>query len=248
MVIYISPKRIFIFLIGVSSALVLLHILGQVSRLAFGHGQLFGLIALFNLEEETNIPSFWSSFLWVIAAAIAAAIARLSRNAPRRDWLHWYGLAAIFYLFAMDETIQFHERLGGLFAKLLRMEGLHASGLLYYVWIIPALLFAVMVFFAYARFLLKLPRGVMLLMVAAGAIFITGSVGFELLEGPIDEAGGYMNLLYTGYVTCEEAFEMAGVSLLILSLLRYVEIVSPEVQIAVSDIASPGSPQANSSL
>ncbi len=235
MVIHISPKRIFIFLIGVSSALVLLHILGQVSRLALGHGQLFGLIALFNLEEETNVPSFWSSFLWLIAAATAGVIAYLSRNAARRDWLHWSGLSAIFYLFAMDETIQFHERLGGLFAKLLRMEGLHASGLLYYVWIIPALLFAVIVFFAYARFLLKLPRGVMLLMVAAGAIFITGSVGFELLEGPIDEAGGYMNLLYTSYVTCEEAFEMAGVCLLILGLMRYAAIVLPDVNVAVSD-------------
>ena len=239
MVIHISPKRIFTFLIGVSSALVLLHILGQVSRLAFGHGQLFGLVALFSLEEETNVPSFWSSFLWLIAALTAGATAYLSRNAARRDWPHWTGLAAIFYLFAMDETIQFHERLGGLFAKLLRLQGLHASGILYYVWIVPALLFAGVVFFAYARFLLKLPRGVMLLFVAAGVIFITGSVGFELLEGPIDEAGGYMNLLYTTYVTCEEAFEMAGVCLLILGLMRYAAIVSPAVQVAVSDTVSP---------
>lgn len=242
MAIQISPKRTFYFLLGVSAALVTLHILGQVSRLEFRHGQLYGLVALFDLEEETNIPSYWSSFLWLIASAIACAIACLTRNAARRNWLHWSGLAAIFYFFSMDETIQFHERLGGFFAKLLRLEGLHASGMLYYVWIIPALLFAVAVFFAYLRFLLQLPREVMVLVVVAGIVFITGAVGFELLEGPIDEAGGYMNLLYTAYVTCEESLEMAGVCILVFGLLRYIAIEFCTVQTNVSDTLNPALP------
>ena len=238
MVIRISPKRVFVLLLGVSVALVFLHIAGQVSRLEFGHARLYGLVALFNLEEESNIPSFWSSFLWLIAGTLAGLITCLARNAARYDWLHWLGLSIIFFLCGMDEIVQFHERLGSLFASVLRMEGIRATGFLYYVWIIPALLVALVLFFVYLRFMLRLPRGVMLLIAFAGTVFITGSVGFEVLEGPIDEAGEYMNFLYTAYVTCEESFEMAGVCILILALMRYVAGTWPSVQIALADSAT----------
>lgn len=130
MVIHISPKRVFAVLIGVSAALVLLHIAGQISRLEFGHAQLHGLVALFNLEEESNVPSFWSSLLWLIAGTLAGVIASLAHGAARRDWLHWLGLSSLFFFCGIDETVQFHERLGGLFAGFLKFEGLRATGYL----------------------------------------------------------------------------------------------------------------------
>lgn len=85
-------------------------------------------------------------------------------------------------------------------------------------------------------------RDVMWLIFLAGAVFVTGSVGFEMLEGPIDEAGGYMNLLYTVYVTCEESLEMFGVCILIFALLQYVAVTSPDIRILVSN-SSPSRPE-----
>lgn len=82
----------------------------------------------------------------------------------------------------------------------------------------------------------------MWLIFLAGAVFVTGSVGFEMLEGPIDEAGGYMNLLYTVYVTCEESLEMFGVCILIFALLQYVAVTSPDIRILVSN-SSPSRPE-----
>ncbi|NUM55985.1 MAG: hypothetical protein HUU46_20280 [Candidatus Hydrogenedentes bacterium] len=235
MVIRISPNRTFAFLIGVSLGLAGIHILGQVSRLVFGHGRLYGLVPLFNMEEETNIPSLWSTCLWLGAGALAGLIAYSARRGAGRDWPHWTGLAGIFCAFGMDETIQFHERMGGVVVNLLRMEGMRATGFLYYVWIIPALIFAIVVFFVYLRFLMRLPHTVMALMVLGGAVFIAGSVGFELLEGPIDESGGYMNARYTAYVTFEESLEMIGVSILIFALLRYLADRTPPFEIIVSN-------------
>ena len=238
--VHVSPKYAFRFFLFVSAALVTVHVLGQTVRLGFGHAQLHGLIPLFDLEEEGNIPSYWSSMLWFSAASIAFVIAHHARLRGRRDRLHWSGLCAIFFLFSMDEAVQFHERLGGAVDALLRIEGLRPSGLLFYAWTIPAALFALLVFAAYFRFLLALPRDIATRMVLAGGVFLTGAVGFELLEGPIDEAGGYKNLLYTIFVTCEEALEMAGVCLLILALLRYIATISPAFEVTIDDSVPSG--------
>ena len=78
----------------------------------------------------------------------------------------------------------------------------------------------------------------MRLMVVAGVVSLQGPSG-SVVGGTVDEAGGYMNLLYTVYVTCEETLEMAGVCILILALLRYVAVRSPNFQVAVGDTQPP---------
>ncbi|WP_419600273.1 hypothetical protein [Thiolapillus sp.] len=123
----------------------------------------------------------------------------------------------IFVFLSIDETASLHESL----IDPLR-NTVHASGVLYYSWVIPygfaLLLFVVL----YLRFLLDLPRTIMLLFIASGAIFVSGALGFEMLGGWYADRYGEVSVAYAMLYTCEETLEMTGISLFIYSLLKYI--------------------------
>jgi hypothetical protein len=61
MVIEISPRKTLLVLLSIIGFLVLANIAGIVAKFAFGQQSLFGLIGLFDLHSERNIPTLFSS-------------------------------------------------------------------------------------------------------------------------------------------------------------------------------------------
>ncbi|MCK0191452.1 hypothetical protein [Arenibacter sp. F20364] len=67
----------------------------------------------------------------------------------------------------------------------------------------------------------------------AGAIFIMGSVGVEMITAKIAFIGGEENWAYIILMTIEEAMEMFGIALFIYTLFLYINIEFGSLKITV---------------
>ena len=61
--IFINPVRVTIFLLSVAILLIVTHVVGLIFRFEFGHESVFGLVPLFDLNVEANVPTYFSSLL-----------------------------------------------------------------------------------------------------------------------------------------------------------------------------------------
>lgn len=188
-----------------------------------GYDHQLGLHALFDFNQEWNVPSFYSaSLIFTIAIVLGGAGLQLKRE--RRDgWQSWLMLAAVFAFLSVDEVFALHEDLTYFMRDALNI----VDGIFYFAWIIPGLGFALAVLVLSVSFLRSLDRGSLVRTLLAGAIYITGAVVFEMLGGWRWQAVGQSNtdLLYIFLFTCEETLEMAGMSLMLFTVLRRRELL-----------------------
>ena len=114
--------------------------------------ELGSLTFWFNLDKEKNIPSAYSACSLVLCALLLGYIARAKRTVqlPSR---HWWILAIIFVFLGLDEYVKIHERL-----TIPLRQALHASGVLYYAWIIPYGLLTLTLCASYGAFSVATPE------------------------------------------------------------------------------------------
>ena len=120
--------------------LFVLHCLAMTSWFVFGHIYLKGFVPLFSLENEKNIPTLFSSLQLFFAAVLLAICAAQHKIDQGNYFRHWVGLAAIFVFLSFDESAALHEK-----TLNLTRDSFGTSGLLYYSWIIPFGIFALVV-------------------------------------------------------------------------------------------------------
>jgi hypothetical protein len=214
----IRPAAIARILAAVAVLLVIASTAGQMMRYFTHHGRIFGLIDLFSLDGERNIPTLYSTFLLLFAALLLGFIAVLKAKEECRHTSKWVVLTAGFACMAVDEAWSFHERLGPPVRAWLAWK---SFGFIYFAWIIPALILVLVLGVYFLRFLLHLPPRTRLAFLMAAALFLSGTVGVESLEGHHVELYGRDNLTYIAMFTLEESLEMAGIIFYIYALLRY---------------------------
>jgi hypothetical protein len=208
--------------LGVTVALlVTASSVGQVIRLRYGYTYLLGLIPLFYVDDEANAPTWYSSMTLLLAAALLLAIARTVRERRDPDWRHWAALAAVFAALSLDEVAQIHELL---IAPLRGRIGVD-DGWLYYPWVIPGAIFAIVVAASFARFLLRLTPVTRTLFIVAGAIYVAGTLGVETLTARLDFEYGAADPAYVVAATIEETLEMAGIIIFLHALVRHLRIL-----------------------
>ena len=215
---YIRPKRVVAgCMIGVA-LLVTLNLAVQYAKRMLGYESLLGLVRLFTLNQETNLPTWFSALLLLAAAVLLLLIASLERARAARFTRHWFGLAVIFFYLATDEAAEIH----GLFNVVGAAIG-SSSGLFYWPWVTVALGLVLVVTLAYLRFVADLPPKARWLFVGAGALYVFGAVGMEMLGSLYTETYGEEPFAYALLFTLEETLEMSGVVLLIYALLDYLQ-------------------------
>jgi hypothetical protein len=191
------------------------HVLVQSARFVSGNDSLFGLVTMFSLGSDRNFPTFYSALAIFLCAVLLAVAGHASRQ--RYTW-HWYGLALVFLFLASDEILEIHER------TIEPMRGLiNATGLLYYAWVVPYGLAALLLAIIYLRFLLHLPARTRSLFISAGLLFVAGALGFEMLGGWYSELHGNRNVVYVLYQTVEELLEMTGIAVFLYALADYLQ-------------------------
>ena len=213
---------------GIVVFLILASTAGQLGRFLGGHDTVYGLVRMFFLDEENNIPTFFSSGILLLSACLLAVIAVLKKRERDSRAGHWSALAIIFMLLSIDEASSIHELMTGPLRNLL-----HTSGFLYFAWVIPGLAFVLAIATIYWKFLLHLSTRTRRLFVVAAIIYIIGAIGTELVGGWFVELYGRNNLPYSFLAMLEETLEMIGVIVFVYALLDYMSVKVGEVRIRV---------------
>ena len=222
-------------IIRVMAALIVLFV---VAHMAFSvnryiiHRSFFAadnLYVVFDLWDEVSIPSWYSTTLLLISAALLGVIAVAKRNAADRYARHWAGLALIFLALSIDDAADLH---GHTSYKL--QEMFETGGFLAYAWVIPAAIVSAVVGIAYLRFLRDLSPPIRWRFVVGGALFLAGTLVMEMIEGRYDSQHGVENMPYRIMVAIEETLEMTGIVLFISALLTYVSTLADHVEIRLN--------------
>ena len=227
-----SPSVIASLLGAVAVLLVLASIAGQLAKFVLGHEYLEGLVPLFYVDNEFNIPTLFSVLLMLFSAVLLAVITLLSgrRRAPHVS--KWAILSIGFFLMACDEGLQYHERL---ILPIRALLGDSDLGIYYFAWVIPGIALVLVSALFFMRFLLHLPTATRLRFMMAATLYIGGVIGMELFAGRLTELDSevhtsrafFLPLMIT---TVEESLEMAGVIIFIWALLVYIADTYKEVR------------------
>ncbi len=187
------------------------------------------LMKFFYVDLELNAPAFFSGLLLLFAALLLSLTFYMKRRRDERKIAPWAVLACGFLVMAFDEIVSVHERLIEPMREVLGGQDL---GIFYFAWVVPAIVLVLGLGLYFSSFLLRLPTTTFFGFFVAGALFLGGAIGLELLEGRHSELFGKEDIVYITFTTCEEALEMLGVIVFIRSLLRYLSDQHPEVGIS----------------
>jgi hypothetical protein len=226
--VYANPRTIARVLLVISGVLIFAHLLGQYTRIHLGRTHALGLIDLFDLNREGNLPTLYASMLLLLCAGLLAVIGAIKLRMRDAFSRHWVGLACVFVFLSVDEGAGLHERLTDPFRTTL-----DESGLLYQAaWIIPYLALLGSFLVLYFRFALHLPRRTMIRFVLAGAIFVGGSIGGELL-GALHHVlvGKQLDMAYALLIALEEGLEMGGMVVFVFALVSYLGTETERLEI-----------------
>ena len=198
--------------------LTLASLLGQVAKYFLGHDVGMGLIAAFNLNAEINIPAWFSSSMLMLTAVLLVLIATDAWHGRRPFAGHWSGLAILFVLLSLDETVSIHEQ----WAVPLRTM-FNATGLFYYPWVILAIGAFAMLAFVYRKFFRDMPDTTRHWLLRATIVYVGGAVGMEMLAGLyVSRIGTEHTFAYVLMTTVEEFMEMTGIVIFMYGLLGHL--------------------------
>ncbi len=194
---------------------VIAHIATQGFSFITGYDVAMGMIPLFDLNAEANIPTFFSTLLLLSASGLLVVNASIYAKHDRWFVKYWLFLAALFAFLAVDEFSSLHERLSGPVR-----ESLGTGGVLYFAWVIPYAVLVLGAGIVLLRFILRIDRSIAVGFVVAGTVFILGAAGMEMLGGEEAAAAGQRTVLFVLFATVEEILEMSGVIVFIHFILK----------------------------
>lgn len=221
----LHPQKITL-LLSMAAAALLVANCGILLAKGLGYEYLWGLVPLFDLDQEKNIPTFFATLLAIVASGLLLLIS-LVKKQMQRPWKLWVSLSALFLLVAVDEFIGIHEQLTQPVRALL-----DAKGLLYFAWIIPYAFLTMLLAGIYGRFVLGMPANIRNGLLLSATLFLVGALGLEMLSGMLFEYSNQTRtMLYGTLSTLKESLEMAGLILFIHTLLCYIEDVQKNILI-----------------
>jgi hypothetical protein len=210
----VPRRRITIALATIGAVLALCSVAVTWLRLVAGRDHVLGLSALLDLNHEGNLPTWFEGSLFLVAALVAGVIAALERAARRPDSLRWSALAATILFLSLDEVAGVHEHLSVSERFLGQYGSIHN-----FTWVFVGIVLMGGVAGLFLRFVLRLPARTRNGILLAGALFVTGAAGFEVIGGLWALDHGEANLVYAAFVTIEESLEFAAAIVLLDTLL-----------------------------
>lgn len=221
MKVYYSPRKVLIWLLRIFVALLILNIIGMLCYFNYDNRFVPHLYNITSFNSEDSIPTLYSTVLLLAASVLLFFIYFTNRGKTYKN-ICWLLLSLFFLYMSIDESISIHER----FVSILR-DKFNFSGLLYYSWVVPYAVLALILAIGFIPFLIKLEKKTRNLFILSGALFVSGAIGVELFGGRHYEQHG-LDMVYAIFYTIEESLEILGISLFIFALLRYISIMGPK--------------------
>ncbi|HEX2535943.1 MAG TPA: hypothetical protein VHK69_19515 [Chitinophagaceae bacterium] len=238
----VPAARVRNLLLGAVAVFFMLDILYLYLR--FGRGQEKGLSRqlydFFSLRQEFTLPALFSALLLLLAGALLYVVAetRPAGSSRRRPWKF---LSGIFLLLCLDEAFSVHEKLSAPVNRWLTGD---VYGLLRFSWVVPYSVLLLGLGLYYFRFLQRLPKRTRYAFYISGALYVSGSLGLELVEGYAFTEG--QELLFMVLGTVEETMEMTGIILFLSALMHYLSPATGTLVLSSADgwqeTAAPGLP------
>jgi len=238
----IRPGRAAAILVVISLTFVALSLTGQYLRLFPNSYHISGplqeffldlFIQKFDVNTESNIPTYYNTLILVIIAVLAFVIASVKRAQKDKYRNEWFLLAIVFLIMSIDEASVIHEKFSILLKSMPNVDGLFA-----YKWVIGGIFVVLVLGLLFLRFFLHLDNRNKILLFLSSAIYLTGALGSEMISGRYQAMYGTKNFTYSAMTTFEESFEWFGITLMIFTLLTYMQAHLSEIQFIL-----PGTPQ-----
>ena len=129
-------------------------------------------------------------------------------------------MSIIFFYLSLDEAASIHELSGKLVRSILNVSGIFHNS-----WVVIAIPLVLIFIVFFRRFLLDLPQDTRQSFLIAGAIFIIGALGLEMLEGYVCCAQAENWQIINGLlIVVEEFLENFGIIVFIIALLSYTKL------------------------
>jgi hypothetical protein len=212
-------------------------------------------LRIFDVGEERSIPTWFESILFLLCSILLAVVAVAKKQRNDRYSLHWSVLSIILLLLSLDEVASIHEAIGQQSERLLHsITGLSPSGAFSFFWVVPGAIFVVIVLLAYLRFLADLPQTTRRWILFAGALFVLGALGIEMLTAQVVSSSGAISdwivssfggivdrgtassiptILKGLQTSVEEMFEMFGLTAFVYALVAYIGSYVEDISVRV---------------
>jgi len=206
---------------GIVLALIGCHLIGQYCKYELGNSYIFGLVPRFDLNEEFNIPTTFSVFQILLAAALLGILWRYTVSIGDPQSRRWGFLSGLFLFLAVDESAKIHE----LFNQPYFSES-GTPGAFRFAWVIVYIPAVIALFLWMWPFFRRLVRPLRSYVALAAFLYLGGAIGVEMISGWYSGAFGFRNFGYAVITAIEEGAEMTGVTLFIYALARHMAALS----------------------
>ncbi len=146
------------------------------------------IFQLVDLDEENNIPTWFSGYLLLNNALVMYIFSKMESN---KNHFYWMLLSLGFLILSLDEVAGIHESIH----TAIDFNWAYAGGIL-----------VVALGLLYIPFLLSLNRRLAVLFIVSGLIYVSGVIGVELFSKDMDED----SMAYGFATAVEEGLEMLG--------------------------------------
>lgn len=171
----ITPRGAAHLLVLVVLSLTALSLIGQAAKHFLPDFVLCDrFAATFNLDEEGNVPTLYSTLAILSCAVLLRVIARIEREEGGRFSRHWTLMSIIFLGLAVDEFLFLHEEIN---------YRLDLSGFTQWSWVGVGIVFVLAFAFLFFRMIVQLPSPVRRLFILAGLIYLSGAIVMETVGG-----------------------------------------------------------------
>ena len=215
----INRAKVFQFQFVAIVILLFLHVLTQIYNYYYQNSYTIFLENQFNITNEWNIPTFVTIIYWLINAALFFIIST-NKTYSFSTGLKWKVLSLVFLVLAADEYRGYHELISG---HLREYFNLH--GIFFYAWVIPyGMVFIILSIFFFPALKL-LNKDTRILFYLSAIVFLSGSIGLEMLEGWITDNGYESQIILFNIIeTIEETLELIGLAILTSACLSVLVI------------------------
>ncbi len=234
----INPKKVALVLAFFAVSLALTSFTLQFCKLVLGfRSPLLPLLQeLLNVRHESSIATWYSSSSLLLCAILTLAIAFSREPDGGRDVVLWGTLSLTFLYLSVDEAAKIHETVGAHLGRtvLLAMGFSPPSVLFSRAWVIYGAFLAVVVGLVGLKLIKGLPVRTRRLLLGAGALYVGGAIGMELVWVLYENLYGRANapLILIGMTTIEEFLEMLSVVVVIYALTSYLGSRPGEIRIS----------------
>ncbi|MBD2500465.1 hypothetical protein [Anabaena azotica] len=222
----ISPNQITRLLIFITIAIGFASLSGQFYVYFLNGDKLSGVVRMFDLNEEQNIPTLVTGLILLFCSLLLEFVALAKQRENNRYSAYWHGLAITFIYLSFDELLELHEKINSILNRIVQSTGQRLD--------ILNILLVLIFILVYFKFLLHLPKKIKRFFVLAFACVVIGGVGIELLGVCFFPNIYHQESLISEIITTiEECFEILGLTIFIHGILLYLNSFVTDIHINI---------------